>query len=40
MALMLMRIGVFLVLVVTVASRFPRLTRLEAELPDALVEGG
>ena len=40
MALMLMAIGLFLMLVVATASRFPRLVRLESELPDAVGGGG
>lgn len=35
-ALMLILAGLFIVLVVAVASRFSRLTRLESELPDVL----
>lgn len=38
MALMLFVIGFFIVLVVAVASRSPRLRRLESELPDVLPE--
>jgi DHA3 family macrolide efflux protein-like MFS transporter len=38
-ALMLIVIGLFTVVVVAVASRFPRLIRLESELPDALAAG-
>jgi hypothetical protein len=38
MALMLIIIGFFIVLVVAVASRSPRLRRLESELPDVLPE--
>jgi DHA3 family macrolide efflux protein-like MFS transporter len=39
-ALMFIVTGVFIVLAVAAASRFPRLTRLESELPDALDAGG
>jgi MFS family permease len=39
-ALMFIATGVFIVLAVAAASRFPRLVRLESELPDALDEGG
>jgi DHA3 family macrolide efflux protein-like MFS transporter len=38
-ALMLILVGIFTVLVVGVASRFPRLIHLESELPDALAPG-
>jgi DHA3 family macrolide efflux protein-like MFS transporter len=38
-ALMLIVIGLAIVLVVAAASRFPRLLRLESELPDALADG-
>jgi DHA3 family macrolide efflux protein-like MFS transporter len=38
-ALMLIVIGMLIVLVVAAASRFPRLMRLESELPDALPGG-
>jgi len=40
MALMFILIGLFIVLVVAAASRFPRLVRLEAELPDVLPAHG
>ncbi|HEV7508305.1 MAG TPA: MFS transporter [Thermoanaerobaculia bacterium] len=38
-ALMLIVIGLLTVVAVAIASRFPRLTRLESELPDALPDG-
>jgi len=37
-ALMFILIGFFIMLVVAIASRFPRLLRLESELPDVLAE--
>jgi len=38
-ALMLILTGFFIILVVALASRSPRLMHLESELPDALPEG-
>jgi DHA3 family macrolide efflux protein-like MFS transporter len=39
MALMFILVGCFIVLVVALASRLPRLVRLESELPDVVADG-